>query len=67
MLFLRSRERRSSLSTEDRLTAVILIAVTDSDSLMASYLMGRDELTSCPGCYVQSSEEAITKAGRATA
>lgn len=38
------------------------MAVTDSNSLVASYLMGRDQLTLCPGCYVQSSKEAITKA-----
>jgi len=43
------------------------MAVADSNSFMASYLIGRDELTSCPGCYVQSSKEAITKPGRATA
>lgn len=50
------------LSTKGRLTAVILMAVTDSNSLAASNLMGRDQLTFCPGCYVQSSKEAITKA-----
>lgn len=38
------------------------MAVTDRNSLVASYLMGRDQLTSRPGCYVLSSEEAITKA-----